>query len=195
MLKVEAIIEEVVNGEVTQLRIGDDVYAIRFVGYYKDVEEAVEKEEENLDKGEILYYLHKTPIYEKILEDITNNVGKEYDKESYTNIIKKYYPDSPQSTIRKNIYVYKTAVEKQFEQTKETLYYDKVYRRWVSEDDYNKVKEVLKTNGIPNTTESIINTTNLTPNAVRSTLRYMKNRGEIKNIIDNNGKWYYSITE
>ena len=44
MLEVKAILEEVVNGEVKQLRIGDDVYAVQFIGCYIDVEEAVENE-------------------------------------------------------------------------------------------------------------------------------------------------------
>jgi len=120
MLKVEAIIEEVVNGEVTQLRIGDDVYAIKFIGYYKGIEEAGEekgiiKKDENdePDKGAIIDYIGKNPVHSKILNEIIETVGFSYDRKVYGDIISKYYPHNADSTIKTYISIYRKAIERE----------------------------------------------------------------------------------
>lgn len=109
MLKVEAIIEEVSNGEVTKLRIGDDVYAIQFVGVYRDIEEAEVIEHPKvgeMNRGEVIAHVGNAPVYRNIANDILSIPDDDFNREALATIIRAYYPTNPASTIKFYVSVY-----------------------------------------------------------------------------------------
>jgi len=214
MLKVEATIEEVVNGEVTQLRIGDDVYYITHIGYYKDIEEADDKQpipqDSVLEKGKKIAQINHSAVYENIFNDIIEHLGSKYDRDMYRNIVKRYYRDSPDSTIKSLISTYKRAVENKFDGTLEkpqrrykryrrrkpagAIGKDKTYKVWIKEDDYNKVKRAMFTFGATPTTDFIARESGLTVDKVRAVVHYMIDEGKVKRTTNEDGSVFYSYT-
>ena len=214
MLKVEAIIEEVVNGDVTQLRIGDDVYAIQYIGCYTDIVEAdvknIKQEENVTDRGEIIEYIGNCPVYSNIFKEILENIGFQYDKETYRKILRKYYPNATKNTIKVYTSVYKRYIEREFNvnqdkktntktsrrrirKPKNALSRSKTYKRWVTKEEYQNVKISLHTFGIKPTTKFIMKDTGYSSGIVRSVLAYMKKKEQLKSYTDEDGKRYYSF--
>ena len=212
MIKIEAIIEEVINGAVTKIRICDEIYLIHLVGYYEDelVEEIQTPEQpEMINKGEVIDHVNKTPIYSNIFEEIISTCGFTFDKDVYIKIISRYYPNNPYETMRKYIYAYKNQIQREtnikvepvteFKYRKNrsrkpdgTIHFDKTYKRWIKEDEYIKVKRALFTFGAVPTTEFVVKETGLKSAVVRSVLNYMKENKQVEKKYKDDGSLYYS---
>ena len=203
MLEVKATIEEVINGEVTQLRIGDDVYLITHIGYYKDVEEAEEQKTKQISKKEVQKEPEPAlPLTEKsinkvggigIKPSVVKKIMEEKER-TIRSIIKESYPHLSSSSLGKYTSSYKSHMmnsedplkavirkrkSRKRKQPEGTIGFSNTYKTWIREDEHKLIIRALRTYGFKATVKNIKNQTRLSERRVQATLDYMLDAEEV----------------
>jgi len=124
ILEIKGKIYEVVDGQVTKIKVDDTIFEIKSSEEKTPIQEipiekqiptvfpAFETEKEEIDKGAPVEKFQRFNIYSNILNEIRKGIEDELGDRELKDIIKKYYPYIKSKSVSSYLWVYRNYLER-----------------------------------------------------------------------------------
>jgi len=216
-IKIEGIVQEVRDGQVTKVKIEDQIFVPeknKTITYQAKIDiKPYEKftpapKKKAYFKGVKIAEMRNNAVYQNVLDDVREGLNAGVSNEQLRQSVKQYYPDSCKSSIYTYVSVYKRFLKNEQVSIKPIVKrrrhrrkpadchgFSKTYRTWVRNVDFDKVKlainNITKWGYKPHVI-AISKETGLKQQRVRATVKYMLDNKIIISRVDD-GKLLYQL--